>query len=78
MALRKIQLVVGQDKEDDIFKLNSKKSKDNSINKQEEVQLKDLALLLMLALLNYYLKNDKYVSALISSIVVLEINYQCR
>jgi hypothetical protein len=66
---------VGQDKEDDIFELDSKKSEDNSINKQEEVQLEELALLLILALLDHYLKDDEYASALISGMAVLGINY---
>jgi hypothetical protein len=68
-------LVVGQDKENDIFELDSEKSEDNSIDEQEEVQLEELALSLMLALLDHYLKDDEYASALMSGMAVLGINY---
>ena len=77
VALRKIQLVVGQDEEDDIFELDGEKSEDDSMDEQEEAQLEELALSLMLALLDHHLKDDEYASALMSGMAVLGIDYQC-
>jgi len=76
VALKKIQLALAQDKEDDFSELDSEKSEDDSMDEQQEQKLEELALSFMMVLLDHQLRDDEYASVLISGMAVLGIDYQ--